>query len=172
MREKVDQALEDIDFENNQYQVHLDTNNGPIRLNLFPDVAPGHCRNIIGLAKTGYYDGLIFHRIISGFMIQGGCPNGSGTGGPGYTIDAEFNDRPHMPGTLSMARTAAPNSAGSQFFICLERQAGLDNQYTVFGETADDESLGTVQTIGAVDTGANDRPHDDVVIKTATVVTL
>ena len=172
MRDKVDAALQELDFDQNEYQVHLDTNHGPIRLKLFPEVAPGHCQNIAGLAKTGYYDGLIFHRIISGFMIQGGCPEGTGTGGPGYKIKAEFNSTPHNPGTLSMARTADPDSAGSQFFICLERQSSLDNQYTVFGETADEESLQTVKTIGAVKTDHGDRPLEDVVIKTATVVTV
>ena len=172
MRAKVDEALKDIDIQNNQYQIHLDTSHGTIRLNLYSDVAPGHCENILGLAKTGYYDGLIFHRIIKGFMIQGGCSQGTGTGGPGYTINAEFNDRPHMPGTLSMARTADPNSAGSQFFICLDRQAGLDNQYTVFGQTADDESLAVVKTIGDVATDRGDRPLEPVTINTATVVTV
>ena len=172
MRAKVDEALQEIDLENNTYQVHLDTSMGPIRLELFPDVAPGHCRNLIGLAKTGYYDGLIFHRVIRGFMIQGGCSNGDGTGGPGYTIDAEFNDRPHLPGTLSMARTQVPNSAGSQFFICLERQASLDNQYTVFGQALDSESLETVKKIGDVPTGPADRPADEVTIRTAQVITV
>lgn len=172
MRDKVDAALQDVDLQENQYQIVLDTNHGEIRLNLYPDSAPGHCKNIIGLAKTGYYDSLIFHRIIGGFMIQGGCPQGSGTGGPGYTIDAEFNDRPHLPGTLSMARTQDPNSAGSQFFICLDRQAGLDNQYTVFGQTADDESLEVVRKIGAVQTDPSDRPLDPVTINKVTVVTL
>ena len=169
MREKVDEALKEINVQENEYQVHLDTNHGPIRLRLFSDVAPGHCENILGLAKIGYYDGLIFHRIIKGFMIQGGCSNGTGAGGPGYQIKAEFNDRPHMPGTLSMARTNDPNSAGSQFFICLERQASLDNQYTVFGETADEESLATVKKIGDVQTDRGDRPLEEVVIKSATV---
>lgn len=170
MQSKVDEALQDIDFESNTYQLQLDTTAGPIRLNLYPEDAPGHCKNIVGLAKTGYYDGLIFHRVIKGFMIQGGCPKGTGTGGPGFTIDAEFNDRPHLPGTLSMARTQDPNSAGSQFFVCLERQASLDRQYTVFGQTADEESLETVKKIGEVDTDRSDRPLEDVTIKSATVV--
>lgn len=170
MRTKVDDALQDVDFSKHKYQIHLETSKGTIRLDLFPDVAPEHCRNIIGLAKTGYFDGLTFHRVIQGFMIQGGCPEGTGMGGPGYTIDAEFNDRPHLPGTLSMARTSDPNSAGSQFFICLERQAGLDQQYTVFGQTADDESLQVVRAIGDVETGALDRPVEPVVIKSATFV--
>ena len=90
----------------------------------------------------------------------------------GYTINAEFNERPHNPGTLSMARTSDPNSAGSQFFICLERQASLDNQYTVFGETADAESLEVVQKIGAVKTDGSDKPLDDVTIKSVTVVAM
>ena len=172
MRDKVDEALKEIDFSANTYQVHLETSKGTIRLDLYPDVAPGHCANIVGLAKTGYYDGLIFHRVIQGFMIQGGCSQGTGTGGPGYTINAEFNDRPHMPGTLSMARTSDPNSAGSQFFICLERQGSLDNQYTVFGQTADDESLAVVKSIGDVQTDRGDRPLDEVKIISATVVTV
>lgn len=169
-RAEVDAALADVDFDTNIYQVVLDTNKGAIICDLFPDVAPGHCRNIIGLTKIGYYDGLIFHRIIKGFMIQGGCPNGQGTGGPGYTIPAEFNDRPHDPGVLSMARTSDPDSAGSQFFICLERTPHLDGQYTAFGKAADDASLAVVKQIGEVATGAQDRPHDDVVIQAATVV--
>lgn len=172
MRSKVDEALQDVDFETQTYQVHLDTSLGPIRLDLYPDSAPEHCRNLIGLAKTGYYDGLVFHRVIAGFMIQGGCPQGTGTGGPGYTIDAEFNDRPHLPGTLSMARTNDPNSAGSQFFICLERQPGLDQQYTVFGQTADAESLDVVKQIGAVTTDRSDRPLEPVTIRSAQVVTV
>ncbi|MEX0717622.1 MAG: peptidylprolyl isomerase [Planctomycetaceae bacterium] len=123
LRQQVDAALEDVDFAKNDYQVELDTTKGKITLDLFPDVAPGHVRNIIGLTKIGYYDGVLFHRVIKGFMIQGGCPQGTGTGGPGYTIPAEFNDRPHEVGTLSMARTNDPNSAGSQFFICVARVA-------------------------------------------------
>ena len=93
------------------------------RLDMLTDVAPGHCNNMLGLAKIGFYNGLAFHRIIKGFMIQGGCPEGTGTGGPGYTIPAEFNATKHEPGVLSMARTSDPNSAGSQFFICLETRA-------------------------------------------------
>ena len=104
---------------------------------------------MLGLAKIGYYDGLAFHRIIEGFMIQGGCPEGTGTGGPGYTIAAEFNATKHEPGVLSMARTSDPNSAGSQFFICLERVPHLDRQYTAFGRTADADSLAIVQARSA-----------------------
>ena len=142
---------------------------GTINLELYPDVAPGHCKNIIALAQIGYYNNLTFHRIVPGFVIQGGCPDGTGAGGPGYTIDAEFNDRKHTPGVLSMARTNDPNSGGSQFFLCLEDVPYLDNQYTVFGKTSDEESLATVKSIGAVKTGPQDRPVEDVVIESAVV---
>jgi peptidyl-prolyl cis-trans isomerase B (cyclophilin B) len=138
-------------------------------LKFFPDVAPGHVKNFLALAKLGYYNGLIFHRIIPGFMIQGGCPEGTGRGGPGYTINAEFNATPHETGVLSMARTNDPNSAGSQFFICLDRQPHLDRQYTAFGRTADQESLATVQAIGKVATGSGDRPREPVKILSVTV---
>ena len=103
-------------------------------------------------------------------MIQGGCPSGNGTGGPGYTIKAEFNEKPHEPGVLSMARTSDPNSAGSQFFLCLEKVPYLDRQYTAFGKTADASSLEVVKTIGKVKTGSGDAPLQPVVIKEARVV--
>ncbi len=169
-RAEVDQAIADVDFSKNNYQIELDTSAGMIRLNLDSSVAPGHCKNMIGLAKVGHYDGVIFHRVIKGFMIQGGCPLGTGTGGPGYTIKAEFNATPHEPGVLSMARTNDPNSAGSQFFICLEKVPHLDRQYTAFGRTADADSLAVVRKIGDVKTGPNDRPVQDVTIKSAKVV--
>ena len=124
---------------------------------------------MLGLAKIGFYDGLIFHRVISGFMIQGGCPSGTGTGGPGYQIDAEFNPTPHTEGVLSMARSQSPNSAGSQFFICLDDVSHLDGQYTAFGK-ATDASLDVVRKIGAVETQPGDRPVEDVKIVSATVV--
>ncbi len=167
---EVEAVLPQIDFSKHDYQVELDTSEGKITLDLFPDVAPGHVQNLVALAKIGYYDGLSFHRVISGFMIQGGCPEGTGTGGPGYTIKAEFNPTKHEPGVVSMARTADPNSAGSQFFICLERVPHLDNQYTAFGKTADAEGLAVVKKIGAVKTGAQDRPVTPVTINKATVV--
>jgi cyclophilin family peptidyl-prolyl cis-trans isomerase len=103
-------------------------------------------------------------------MIQGGCPTGTGTGGPGYTIKAEFNKTKHEPGVLSMARTSDPNSAGSQFFLCLEKVPHLDGQYTAFGKTADADSLAVVQKIGAVATDGSDRPKTPVTIKSAKVV--
>lgn len=169
-RAEVDAALEEVDFETHDYVVEFTTNKGPIRLNLWTDIAPGHCRNLIGLTKIGFYDGIIAHRVIPGFVMQVGCPQGTGTGGPGYTIDAEFNDRPHEAGVLSMARTSDPNSAGSQVFICLDRVPHLDNQYTAFGKTADDESLQTVLSIGAVKTDAGDKPLEDVRIESSQVI--
>ena len=172
LKEKVDAACADLDFDTKQYRVDLETTSGPIRLALDPSVAPGHCRNLIGLVRTGYYTDISFHRVISGFMIQGGCPEGTGTGGPGYSIDAEFNDLPHEAGVLSMARTNDPNSAGSQFFVCLDKHTFLDGQYTAFGKTADDESLETVKSIGAVETDSGDCPLEPVVITKATVVEL
>ena len=168
---EVEAAQKDIDFAKHKYQIELDTTLGKITLDLLPEVAPGHCKNMLGLAKIGFYDGGGFHRIIEGFMIQGGCPEGTGTGGPGYTIPAEFNATRHTPGVLSMARTSDPNSAGSQFFICLEAVPHLDRQYTAFGKTADAESLAVVKKIGAVQTGAQDRPVKPVKINAAKVIT-
>ncbi|WP_010588212.1 peptidylprolyl isomerase [Schlesneria paludicola] len=171
-RAEVDKALADVDFSKNTYQVEFDTTAGKILLDVFPDVAPGHAKNLIGLTKIGFYDGIIFHRVISGFVIQVGCPQGTGTGGPGYRIPAEFNKTPHDAGVLSMARTSDPNSAGSQFFICLSRAgtASLDNQYTVFGKTADKDSLDVVLKIGAVETGSGDRPKKEVKITKGRVI--
>ena len=161
---EVDKAVADVDFTKNSYQIEFDTNQGPIRLDLWPDVAPGHCKNIIGLTKIGYYDGIISHRVIPGFMLQAGCPQGTGTGGPGYTIKAEFNNKIHEAGVLSMARTSDPNSAGSQFFICFDRAPHLDKQYTAFGKTADAESLATVKKIEQIPTDRSDRPKQEVKI--------
>ena len=169
-RAEVDAALEDVDFSKNNYQVEFDTTLGKILLDMYPNVAPGHCRNIIGLTKIGYYNGIIFHRVIKDFVIQVGCPQGTGTGGPGYTINAEFNNKLHEAGVLSMARTSNPNSAGSQFFLCLGRVPHLDKQYTAFGKTADDASLKVVLAIGASETNAEDRPLKEVKIKTAKVL--
>jgi peptidyl-prolyl cis-trans isomerase B (cyclophilin B) len=119
----------------------IETKFGNMELQFFPEVAPNHVKNFIDLAKKGFYEGTLFHRVIPGFMIQGGDPNTKnpdrskhGMGGPGYTLKAEFNDKPHKKGTLSMARAADPNSAGSQFFICVAPAPFLDKQYTIFGE--------------------------------------
>jgi peptidyl-prolyl cis-trans isomerase B (cyclophilin B) len=167
---EVDAATKDLDFKKKKYQVVLDTTMGQITLDLLPELAPGHVKNLIGLAKIGFYDGVVFHRVIKGFMIQGGCPEGKGTGGPGYTIPAEFNATKHEPGVLSMARTSDPDSAGSQFFICLEKVPHLDRQYTAFGKTADAASLEVVRKIGVVATGAQDRPTKPVTVSKVTVV--
>ncbi len=169
-QEKVAEATADLDFANKTYQIKLETNHGDIVLDLMPDVAPGHCRNIIGLTKSGYYDDLVFHRVIEGFMIQGGCPQGSGTGNPGYQIDAEFNSTHHAPGVLSMARSGDPNSAGSQFFVCVADAEFLNNQYTAFGKTADADSLAVAQAIGKTKTDSNDRPLEEVKINKAHVI--
>ncbi|MEC9009668.1 MAG: peptidylprolyl isomerase [Planctomycetota bacterium] len=169
-RGEVDQALEGVDFETTDYQVELQTSLGSITLDLWADIAPGHCRNLIGLTKIGYYDGIVFHRVIAGFVAQVGCPQGTGTGGPGYTIDAEFNDRLHEAGVLSMARTSDPNSAGSQVFLCLDRVPHLDRPYTAFGKTADDQSLETLLEIGRLATDGQDRPLEEVRIESGRVI--
>ncbi len=169
VKTKVDETLKTLDLTNKIYTAELDTNKGPIRLTFLPEVAPGHVKNFLALAKIGFYDGVSFHRVIKGFMIQGGCPQGTGTGGPGYTIKAEFNATAHEPGVLSMARTSDPNSAGSQFFICLEKHSSLDRQYTAFGRVADVASMATVRAIGEAPTDRGDRPLEKVVINKVTV---
>lgn len=134
----------------------ISTDLGNIELRFFNDLAPGHVKNFCDLAQKGFYNGLIFHRIIEGFMIQGGCPNGTGMGGPGYNIDAEFNKTPHKRGILSMARASDPNSAGSQFFIVHQDSNFLDNQYTAFGEVT--SGMEVVDQIVSAPKGAKDRP--------------
>ncbi len=115
----------------------IEMEQGKIVIDFYPKDAPETVANFVKLAKKGFYDGLKFHRVVPGFVVQGGDPKGDGTGGPGYTIKDEFNSRKHLVGTVAMARTPAPNSAGSQFYICLAPQPGLDGQYTVFGQVAD-----------------------------------
>ena len=132
-------------------QVVISTDFGDMKLSFLPDKAPNHVANFVELAGSGFYDGLAFHRIMDGFMIQGGCPLGSGTGSGPNQLDAEFNDTRHVLGTLSMARSADPNSASCQFFICLGEASFLDNQYTAFGQIDDDESLETLKKIGKVE---------------------
>lgn len=148
----------------------IETKFGTIELKFFPDVAPNHVKNFIDLAKKGFYDGTAFHRVIPGFMIQGGDPNSKdhnkarhGTGGPGYTIKAEFNDKHHKRGTLSMARSAAPDSAGSQFFICVADAPFLDKQYTVFGEVV--SGMDTVDKIVSQPRDPRDNPNERVEMK-------
>ena len=168
-RSEVDAAIEELG-DPAQYEVHLTTTQGPMRLELWPDAAPGHVKNFLGLAKVGFYDGLGSHRLIPDFMVQMGCPDGNGTGGPGYMIDAEFNNRDHDTGVLSMARSQSPNSAGSQFFICLTRVPHLDGQYTAFGKLKDEESMATLAKMGDVPTDRGDQPQEPVVIEKAEVV--
>jgi len=130
-------------------KVTLETSEGTLTVELWDDVAPGHAENFLKLVDDGFYDGLTFHRVLPGFVIQGGCPRGNGTGGPGWTVKAEFNDREHHKGVLSMARSADPDSAGSQFFICLGREhcRHLDGQYTAFGRVI--EGIEAVDRIAA-----------------------
>lgn len=125
-------------------QIHavMQTDKGELRFEFFADKAPKTVQNFMRLVQDGFYDGLIFHRVIKDFMVQSGCPNGSGTGGPGYTIDAEFNDTEHRRGVISMARARDPNSAGSQFFIVhAEHAPHLDGQYTAFGRLLEGEDV-------------------------------
>lgn len=170
-KNEVEQVLPTIDLDSTEYTAEVETSQGPIRLTFFSDKAPGHVKNFVALAKIGYYDNLIFHRIIKSFMIQGGCPDGRGSGGPGYTIDAEFNDTPHEPGVLSAARTSDPNSAGSQFFICTGKHTHLDGQYTAYGKVMDQESMDTVTKIAALPTKSEDRPvkEADATIQKVTI---
>jgi peptidyl-prolyl cis-trans isomerase B (cyclophilin B) len=169
-RAEVDTAIKSLDFKTTKYQLKLETNVGDILIDMWSDIAPGHVSNLLGLAKIGYYDGLTFHRIVKNFVIQGGCPTGNGTGGPGYTIKQEFNENLHLPGVLSMARTSDPDSAGSQFFLCLEKVPFLDRQYTAFGKTADQKSLDVVLEIGRVKTGPGDKPLLEMKINKAVVI--
>ncbi len=148
--------------------VTIETNHGTITAEMFSDVAPKTAGNFIELAKKGYYDGIIFHRVIDGFMIQGGDPTGTGRGGPGYTIDDEF--APGLAhtdaGVFSMAN-AGPNTGGSQFFITLAATPWLDGKHAIFGKVT--SGLDVVKTIGKVRTGPGDRPAEDVVMKQVTV---
>ena len=147
--------------------VNIETNHGNISFNLLPDLAPEHVRNFVKLANDGFYDGTLFHRVIPGFMIQGGDPNTKdpnmksqwGMGGPGYTINAEFNSRSHLRGIVSMARSTDPNSAGSQFFIMHANNTGLDHQYSVFGEVT--EGLDVVDKIANLQRDQNDCPLEN-----------
>ena len=145
-------------------KARMQTTAGEMTFEFFPDKAPGHVENFVKLAEKGFYDGTKFHRVIQGFMIQGGWPKGDGTGGPGYSIKAEFNRTPHTRGILSMARTQDPNSAGSQFFVMHDTAPHLDNQYTVFGKVT--QGLEVIDKIVNSPKGRNDRPNNPPVIKT------
>ena len=151
-------------------------NGGVIEGELYPDIAPQSVRNFIDLANHNYYDGLIFHRVIPGFMIQGGCPDGTGMCGPGYCIKGEFffngfkNDLRHKRGVLSMARASSPNSAGSQFFIMHQDAKHLDGQYAAFGKVT--SGLDVVDAIASTKTGPQDRPIVEQKIASITVDTM
>ena len=148
--------------------VTIEMENGDImKAELYPEVAPNTVNNFVSLVKKGYYDGLIFHRVINGFMIQGGCPDGTGMGGPGYTIKGEFA---HTEGVLSMARAMHPDSAGSQFFIMHKAAPHLDGAYAAFGKII--EGMDIVNKIAETDTDYSDRPLDEQKMKKVTVDTM
>lgn len=156
--------------------VTITMENGDVmKAELYPEIAPNTVNNFISLIKKGYYDGLIFHRVINGFMIQGGCPDGTGMGGPGYSIKGEFsqngftNQLKHTPGVLSMARTMMPNSAGSQFFIMHKNSPHLDGAYAAFGQIT--EGMDVVNKIAETRTDYSDRPLEPQRIKSMTVET-
>lgn len=148
-------------------------NGDTIKAELYPEIAPNTVKNFISLIKNNYYDGLVFHRVINGFMIQGGCPQGTGMGGPGYSIQGEFssngfeNNLKHTAGVLSMARSQMPDSAGSQFFIMHKDSPHLDGMYASFGKVI--EGMDTVNKIAETDTDYSDRPVSPQVMKTVTV---
>ncbi len=157
-------------------EVTMEMENGnKIVIELYPEIAPNTVKNYISLVQSGYYDGVIFHRVIPGFMIQGGCPQGTGMGGPGYSIKGEFssngfpNNLQHDRGVISMARTAIPNSAGSQFFIMTKKSPHLDGDYAAFGQVI--SGLEEVDRIVSVDRNRSDKPFEDQRIKTVTVDT-
>ena len=156
--------------------VTITMENGDVmKAELYPEIASNTVNNFISLVKKGYYDGLIFHRVINGFMIQGGCPDGTGTGGPGYSIKGEFsqngvkNGLAHAEGVLSMARAMHPDSAGSQFFIMHKNSPHLDGAYAAFGKVT--EGMDVVNKIADVKTDRNDRPMSEQKIKSMTVET-
>lgn len=156
--------------------VTIEMENGDlIKIELYPEIAPNTVKNYISLVSKGYYDGLIFHRVIKGFMIQGGCPEGTGTGGPGYSIKGEFaqngfeNNLKHTAGVISMARSMMPNSAGSQFFIMHQDSPHLDGAYAAFGKVV--EGMDVVNKIADVRTDYNDRPLEVQKLRKVTVDT-
>ncbi len=148
-------------------QAIIETNHGPIHIELYPDDAPKTVDNFVKLANDGFYDSIIFHRVIPDFMIQGGDPTGTGSGGPGYSFEDEFNDHRVERGALAMAN-AGPNTNGSQFFIVTTKAAPwLDGKHTVFGRVTD--GMDVVDTISELPRDARDKPHDDVVIESVAV---
>ncbi len=175
--ESDDNKSDDEEDEEMQYpQVTITMEDGGVMVaELYPEIAPNTVNNFISLAKSGFYDGLIFHRVIEGFMLQGGDPEGTGSGGPDYSIKGEFtsngfqNDLKHTPGVLSMARTQQPDSAGSQFFIMTSTQPHLDGEYAAFGKVI--EGMDVAYKIETVDTDEYDRPKVEQKIKSITVDT-
>lgn len=154
----------------------LKTNHGTIKFKFFEDKAPGHVKNFVDLAKKGFYDGTRFHRVIPGFMIQGGDPNSKsgdrsrmGTGGPGYQIKAEFNDTKHVRGIVSMARSSDPNSAGSQFFICVDDASFLDKNYTAFGQVIEGMDVADKIVNLKRDSGDNPLEENKAIIEKVTI---
>lgn len=162
------------DKEEKMLKIKIEMENGGImKGELYEEVAPETVENFVKLAKEGFYDGLIFHRVIPGFMIQGGCPQGKGTGGPGYSIKGEFtsngfeNNLKHERGVLSMARSMSPNSAGSQFFIMVANSPHLDGQYASFGKIT--EGLEVADAIVSVKRDMSDKPKEPQIIKSVTI---
>lgn len=162
--------------ENKLPLVTIEMENGDkIVIELYPHIAPNTVKNFVNLVQEGFYNGLIFHRVIEGFMLQGGCPQGSGMGNPGYSIKGEFssngftNNLKHEPGVISMARSMMPNSAGSQFFIMHKNSPHLDGDYAGFGRVV--EGMDVVNKIASVKTDRADRPKEDQVMKNVTVET-
>ena len=149
----------------------ISTSKGTIKVELFTEKAPVTTANFIKLAGDGFYDGTIFHRTLPGFMIQGGCPDGTGMGGPGWSVDAEFNDTKHTRGILSMARSQDPNSAGSQFFICHGDADFLNGEYTAFGRLTDgDDVLDAIANAATQPGGEGSKPVEPVKIESAEVI--
>ncbi|MGX8709989.1 peptidylprolyl isomerase [Clostridium sp. KNHs216] len=155
--------------------VTIQTGRGTIKMELYPEIAPNTVKNFISLVKKGFYDGTIFHRVIPGFMIQGGDPEGTGMGGPGYSIKGEFrsnrfqNDLKHSKGVISMARSMSPNSAGSQFFIMVADAPHLDGEYAAFGKVI--EGMEEAERIVSVRRDYRDKPYEDEMMKSVTVDT-
>lgn len=160
-------------MQNNPIVIVETEKGGQIKIELYPEIAPNTVNNFVSLVKKGFYNGLLFHRVIPGFMIQGGCPDGSGTGGPGYQIKGEFsrnkfaNDLKHDRGILSMARSTKPNSAGSQFFIMVDEASHLDGDYAAFGAVI--EGMEVVDEIVSTARDYRDKPYEEQRIKSMTV---
>ena len=171
MKKNVQESWDKIVFRKDgkpvKYVVTFSTDVGDFQVELWPDVAPNHCRSFIALAQSGFYDGLIFHRVIPGFVIQGGCPIGTGSGGPGYCVKQEFNKKLHERGVLSMARAQPEDSAGSQFFVCVDEAAFLNGKYTGFGKVL--KGMETVDKIVNAARDGRDRPLEPATIKSTKV---